>query len=403
MAAVSPAGLQVTNENWQTPPQLAWAFQHVADLFPTAVISRGTGPVAPLAAAAGLAASTTALSQVVVTSPYDGTKSTVEGIIGTTWTDGWIVLHDGVAVAEEYRGGMTPATLHLLMSVSKSLIGCVAGSLVAEGALDVEALVTAYLPELSESGYAGATVRNLLDMRSGIGFSEDYLDQDAEVRVLEEAIGWAPHRRDAVPDGMHAFLKTLRQRGPHGGPFEYRSCETDVLGWVCEAAAGVAMPQLMGDRLWSRLGCELDANIGIDSHADGMFDGGISTSLRDLARFGAMVLRGGASLTGEQVVPESWVADSFAGGADSREAFALSPDDNRMPGGMYRNQFWFPFPDRDVLLCLGIHGQMVYVNPAANVVAAKFSSWPTPQNAVALFGTVAAFDAIADTIAARAG
>ena len=74
MAAVSPAGLQVTNENWQTPPHLAWAFQHIAELFPTAVISRGTGPVAPLAAAAGLAASTAALSQVVVTSPYDGTQ-----------------------------------------------------------------------------------------------------------------------------------------------------------------------------------------------------------------------------------------------------------------------------------------------------------------------------------------
>ena len=137
----------------------------------------------------------------------------------------------------------------------------------------------------------------------------------------------------------------------------------------------------MSELLWSRLGCESDANIGIDAHGDGMFDGGISTTLRDLARFGEMVLRGGVSLTGEQVVPESWIQDSFAGGPDSREAFALSPDDNRMPGGMYRNQFWFPFPDRDVLLCLGIHGQMVYVNPAAEVVAVKLSSWPTPQDA----------------------
>jgi CubicO group peptidase (beta-lactamase class C family) len=400
MAVVSPAGLQVTNENWQTPPQLAWAFQHIADLFPVAAISRGAGAVAPMAPTPGLTASTAALSRVVVTNPYDGTKSTVEGIVGTTWTDGWIVLHGGQVVAEAYAGGMEPATLHLLMSVSKSLIGCVAGSLVAEQVLDVDALVTTYVPELATSGYDGATVRHLLDMRSGVAFSESYLDQDAEVRVLEQAIGWAPHRRPAVPDGMHEFLKTLRQKGPHGGPFSYRSCETDVLGWVCEAAAGIAMPQLMSARLWSRLGCESDANIGIDSHDDGMFDGGISTTLRDLARFGQMVLHGGTSLTGERVVPESWIQDSFAGGRDSREAFALSPDDNRMPGGMYRNQFWFPFPDRDVLLCLGIHGQMVYVNPAAGVVAAKFSSWPTPQNAVALFSTVAAFDAISEHLSA---
>jgi CubicO group peptidase (beta-lactamase class C family) len=69
-----------------------------------------------------------------------------------------------------------------------------------------------------------------------------------------------------------------------------------------------------------------------------------------------------------------------------------------MPGGMYRNQFWLPFPDRQVLLGLGIHGQMVYVNPAAGVVGAKVSSWPTPQDAVALFATLAAFDAIAATV-----
>lgn len=399
MAAVSPAGLQVTNANWQTPPQLAWAFQHIADLFPVATISRGAGPVAPLTPAGALGASTGVLSQLVVTSPYDGTKSTVEGIIGTTWTDGWAVLHRGQLLAEGYANDLQPSTLHLLMSVSKSLVGCVAGALVASGSLEVEGLVTAYVPELATSGYAGATVRHLLDMRSGIAFSEAYLDEAAEVRLLEQAIGWAPPRHQPVPDGMHEFLKTLRPKGPHGGRFEYRSCETDVLGWVCEAAAGVAMPELMSELLWSRLGCENDANIGVDAHGDGMFDGGVSAALRDLARFGEMVRRGGVSLTGIQVVPESWIRDSYTGGPDSREAFALSPDDNRMPGGMYRNQFWSPFPGRDLLLCLGIHGQMVYVNPAAEVVAVKLSSWPTPQDAHALFANIAAFDAISAAVA----
>ena len=112
-----------------------------------------------------------------------------------------------------------------------------------------------------------------------------------------------------------------------------------------------------------------------------MFDGGINACLRDLARFGSLFLNGGVSLTGEQVVPPSWIADTFAGGADSRAAFAASPDDNRMPGGMYRNQFWFPYPGNNVLLCLGIHGQMIYVNRAAGLVAAKLSSWPLPQDA----------------------
>ena len=149
-------------------------------------------------------------------------------------------------------------------------------------------------------------------MRSGIAFSEDYLDLDAEVRLLEQAIGWAPRRHPGVPGSMYEFLLTLRQKRPHGGPFEIRSCETDVLGWVCEAAAGTRMPELMSGVLWGRLGAEHDAAIAVDATGTGMFDGGICATLRDLARFGAMVLAEGTSLTGEQVVPASWIQDTLA-------------------------------------------------------------------------------------------
>jgi CubicO group peptidase (beta-lactamase class C family) len=392
MTSATPAGLQVTSENWQTPPYLGWAFQHIAELFPTAVIPRGAGPVAELARA------TADIGSLPVRSAYDGTQGTVASVMAATSTDGWIVLHDGAVLAEAYPGGMAPATPHLLMSVSKSLVGCVAGALVAQGVLDVDAQLSSYVPALEKSGYNGATVRHLLDMRSGIKFSEAYLDPNAEVRRLEEAIGWAPRRHEDVPEGMYPFLLSLQRKAAHGEPFEYRSCETDVLGWVCETAAGVPMAELMGQLLWSRLGAEEDANIGVDAFGAGMFDGGISAALRDLARFGVMLQREGTSMTGQQVVPASWIRDSYAGGPDSRAAFASSPDDNRMPGGMYRNQFWFPYPDRDVLLCLGIHGQMVYVHPAARIVAAKVSSWPTPQDAVALFSTMAAFDAVAASV-----
>lgn len=101
-----------------------------------------------------------------------------------------------------------------------------------------------------------------------------------------------------------------------------------------------------------------------------MFDGGISAVLRDLARFGAMILAAGVSLTGKQVVPASWIQDTITGGPDSRAAFAGGPVDNGLPGGMYRNQFWVPYPDRDVLLCM-------------------------PQDAWKFFATVRASDAIA--------
>jgi len=397
-----PGGVSL--DNWQAAPYLHWSFQNVAELLPTATISRGTGPIAVLPTAPST------LGEIVVADPPEGHHRhwlwprreaharTVADVMAETATDGWMVWHDGTVLAEEYLGGMEPSTLHILMSVSKSLVGSVAGVLAASGLLDVDAPLTTYVPALGSGGYAGATVRHLLDMRTGIDFSEDYLDPDAEVRVLEEAIGWASQRRDGLPSTMYDYLLTLQASGPHGGAFDYKSCETDVLGWILEAASGARMPELMSEVLWSRIGAEFDANIGLDTVGTGMFDGGISAALRDLVRYGAVLVAEGVSLTGAQVLTPAWVADCFAGGPDSREAFAASPSAGPMPGGMYRNQYWIPSSDPDVLVCLGIHGQMVYVNRRTRVVGAKLSSWPTPQDAGKLYSTLHAFDAVSDAL-----
>jgi CubicO group peptidase (beta-lactamase class C family) len=377
----------VTLDNWQTADQIGWTFCHIAEIFPTATISRGSERAVPLSRRIVSVAELNCRDA-------DGESTTVGAIMKATETDGWMVVHHGKLLAEHYAGAMEPDTLHLLMSVSKSIVGILVGALADQGALNVDEQVTRYVPELERTGYRGATVRHLLDMRSGIAFSEEYLDSDAEVRVLEQAIGWAPRRSPDVPNTLRGYLLTLRQEMPHGGPFNYRSCETDVLGWICEAAAGQRFPKLASELIWSRLGADFDANIGIDSAGTGLFDGGMSAALCDLARFGSMIAQEGTSLSNRQVVPAAWIADSFAGGSDSREAFASSPDDTRMPGGMYRNQFWFPWPDRQVLLCLGIHGQIIYVDRATGLVAVKLSSWPTPQDPWKLFSTLAAFDAI---------
>lgn len=374
----------LTLQNWQTDPHLHWAFQHLADFLPTAPISRGAGPVAELPQRSA------DLSAIAIPG-----GDTVGHVLDSTATDGWIVTHHGEVVEERYPGGMTPDTPHLLMSVSKTLIATVAGALVGQGALSPDALVTRYVPALEQCGYAGATVRHLLDMRSGIAFSEEYLDPLAEVRLLEQAIGWAPRTVPDLPDTMYGFLLTLRRKGPHGGPFDYRSCETDVLGWVCEAAGGMRMPELMSTLLWSRIGAQTDAVIGVDREGTGMFDGGINACLRDLVRVGTLFLTDGVSLTGEQVVPPTWIADTLAGGEDSRAAFAAGRDAGRFPGGMYRNKCWVPYPGDDVVLCLGIHGQMIYVNRPAGIVAAKLSSWALPEEDDKLKATIAAFDTVA--------
>lgn len=383
-----------TVSDWREPGHLQWSFQHLDELLPSAAIRRGDGPVADLPhdpVALG--------SLQVLLAP--GQTTTVAEIIARTESDGWLVLHDGRIVVEEYLDPMTPETRHLLMSVSKSVVGIVVAALADRGTLDVGAPVTAYVPELAESGYAGATLRDVLDMRSGVRFSEEYLDPAAEVTLLDEAVGWAPRAHDG-PRTLHEFLVSTVAERPHGGHFAYRSCETDILGWVVEAATGRPFAEVASDLVWSRLGVEHNAFITVDSAGSGMYDGGVNATVRDLARFGAMLLDRGTSLTSEQVVDGAWIDDLFAGTPDLREAFAAGPHAGLLPGGHYRSQFWVP-AGGDVILAVGIHGQLVYVDRATRVVGVKLSHWPVPTDPERMEQTLALFGAVAQHLAGDAG
>ena len=373
-------------DQWQFAPYLQWSMHHIEDFLPVASIARGER-------VSTFERRSSDLESLSIAHPWEQRSASFAEVMQTTHTDGWMVLHRGAVVAERYFGELAEGGMHLLMSVSKSLTATVAGLLAASGDLDLERPVTEYVPELAGSGYEGSIVRNLVDMRTGVRFSEEYLDEDAEVRLLEEAIGWAPKRHLDVPDSLLGFLATLGQKAPHGGPFDYKSCETDALGFVIGAAAGEHPARVMSERLWGPMGAEFDANVGVDGVGAGMFDGGVSAAMRDLARFGHLFVNGGRAADDVSVLPEWWVEDTFAGGADSRAAFAEAPQPTFMPGGMYRNGFWFPGESSDVMLALGIHGQMIYINRATGVVGVKVSSWPTPQDAEKLFWTVRAFEA----------
>ncbi|MEE6165196.1 serine hydrolase [Mycolicibacterium sp. 120322] len=370
----------VTLDNWQTGPVNRHTSGRMREIVPTARVAAGRTPL-PLAEDD---------RRLDLDMPLaDGT---IASVLDDTFTDGFLVLHDGVIRAECYPGDLEPGRPHMLYSVSKSIIGSVAAVLIDSGALDPNHPVTHYVPELCESGYAGATVRHILDMRSGIKFREEYLDPDAEVRHLDQALGWVPRTSPDVPATLYEYLPHLCQQRPHGGVFEYRSCETDVLGWVCERAAGERMPELLSRTLWSRFaGDDMDA--GVDRAGSVFHDGGLAASLRDTARFGELLRRGG-----DHIVPRAWIDDALTGAADSRDAFANSPTDTGLPGGMYRNQFWVPYPDRRVLMCLGIHGQLIYVDFDRAVVVAKLSSWPTPLDPALDAATLALADTAADAV-----
>jgi CubicO group peptidase (beta-lactamase class C family) len=387
---------QVTLDNWQDPPFNRWAFRHMRELIPGQLIPAGRHGPGPLPAS-GLSLGDPPVARL------DGGAATVEGVLAGTFTDAFLVLHDGEIVAERYFAGMTAGTPHLLMSVSKSILGCVAGALADRGLLDPQAPVTAYVPEVGDSGYAGATIRDLLDMRTGVAFRETYTAPDAEVRVMERSIGWRP-AQPGDPVGAYPYLAALGRAGPHGGEFSYRSADSDMLGWACERASGIRTADLISALVWQPIGAESDAEITCDPLGSAIPDGGISATARDLARFGQMLIDDGMSAAGV-VVPAGWLADVRSPDPGVREAFAQTDNEPVLPGGWYRSQFWvIPGPGGPVLVCLGIHGQLIYADRAARTVVVKMSAWPDAQNTAYLLDTLRACAAVAARLsAARAG
>jgi CubicO group peptidase (beta-lactamase class C family) len=186
----------------------------------------------------------------------DGTSSRVSSILSDTYTDACVVLQDGAVVFENYGKHGGPQRRQALMSVSKSIVGCVAAILIERGDLDPERPLTDYVSELQDSGYRGATVRHVLDMRSGVRFSEEYTNPVAEIRELDRWIGWSERTGAGGPHGLYPYLLTLQADAPHGGELHYRSAETDVLGWVCERASGSEMAQLLSSLVWQPMGAE---------------------------------------------------------------------------------------------------------------------------------------------------
>jgi CubicO group peptidase (beta-lactamase class C family) len=370
MAGVPPFPDQslVTLANWQDPPFNRWAFQHIRELIPTARIARPAAP-APLPRA----------ERDVLGFRFrnSGRELTVAEMLEETYTDGFLVLHQGHVVAEHYFNGLAPDVPHLLMSVSKSVTSAVAGVLAGRGELRVSTAVEEIVPELGGTSFEGAAVQDLLDMRAGTRFDEDYANLEADVRTYERVYLWRPDNEEPRPADALGYFATLRNDGPHGGPFRYRSILTDVLAWVIERAAGTRLHELIARELWQPMGAEFDAEITLDAHGNPMADGGICACLRDLARFGQLYLEGGRT-----IVPEDWISDTIRGAPDGAQAFAAGGQPGPA-GAHYRNCWWVWQPDVPFYQASGINGQAVYIHVPSQTVVAKFSTWPTASSAPA--------------------
>ena len=358
-----------TLANWQDAPYNRWAFQHVRELIPSARIRAGRA-----AGRRGWPHATRQLGEVEFR--YQGKELTVGDWLDASWTDGFLVLHRGRLVSEQYFNGLEPDTPHLLMSVSKSVTAAVAGVLAGRALLDPAAEVTAILPELRGTSFDGATVQHLLDMRTGTRFNEDYADLDADVRAYERVYLWRPSDGKPVAADAIEYFGTLVNDGPHGGPFRYRSILTDVLAWVIERASGERLHQLISRELWQPMGAEFDAEITLDARGNPMADGGVSATLRDIGRLGQLYLNRGRAGR-RQVIPAWWIDDTVRGAPDGARAFAEGNERTGYPDGAhYRNCWWIRDPSVPFFHASGINGQNVFVHVPSGTVVAKLSTWP---------------------------
>ena len=364
---------QVTLANWRTAPYNRWAFHHVRELVPTAAIPRGAGSAWELSA---------------------GPMDLPVGDLAATNTDGIVILHQGRMVFEQYANGMTPSSPHILMSVSKSLIGLLAGIMVERGMLDPNRDVTDVVPELKATAYRGATIRHLLDMRVGVAFDENYLATSGLIIAYRKSTGWNPLVLGEAASDLRSFFGNLTQAdGPHGGRFHYVSPNTDLLGWVMERSAGRRFADLMSELLWQPMGAEYDALITVDRLGAPRCAGGLCLTTRDLARVGQLIAQGGRR-AGVAVIPQSWIEDIFSAG--DPQAWLAGPFVPLFPGQPihYRSKCYVVRGERPLFFGFGIHGQHLFVDRSAGLVIAKFSSQAAPLDVGRIAETLALVERI---------
>ncbi len=391
--------IRFTDPDYFAFPKLRWTVCHFRELMPTTVVRNGSEGVSelPVDIDAGIDGGVEFL-------PLGGkAPMTWRDAFDANYTDGILVLHQGRVVYERYDGCLDEHTLHGAMSVTKSLTGGLLGEvLVAEGSLDETALVGDIIPELARSAFGDATVRQVLDMTTALDYSEDYSDPDAEVWTYARA--GSPYlvseQREGPPRSYFDYLKTVRKDGEHGEAFGYKTINSDVVGWlIARTTGGVSVADYFSERIWSKIGgAEREAFYTVDSIGTPFAGGGFNATLRDMARIGLLVLNEG-KWAGEQIIPAQAIASIRNGG--DRAVFAKARYE-LLDGWSYRGMWWISHDDHGgAFAARGVHGQTIWIDPAADMVIVRFASNPVAGNAANDPTSLPAYRAVADYLMAQ--
>ncbi len=294
---------------------------------------------------------------------------------------GIVVLKDGNIAYEEYFQGTSPDDLRISWSVAKSYLSALFGILLDEGAINsIDDQVTKYVPELAESAYNGATIRNVLNMASGVEFDEDYLDFNSDINKMGRVLALG----GSMDEFSIAITGTINTPGEK---WQYVSIDTHVLGMVIRGATGRSIPDLMVEKLLTPMGLEADPIMLTDGDGVAFVLGGLNLRTRDYARLGQMYLQEGM-YNGQQIVPADWVIQS------------TSPSAPTALGAIqYGYQWWIPSDAKpSEYFARGIYGQYIYVDKIAGVVIAVNAADKGFREAGSFDQNLAAFRTIAASL-----
>lgn len=279
----------------------------------------------------------------------------------------FLVLKDNQILAEYYFHGSDANSRFLSNSVGKSITSTLFGVALEEGKIaSVDDPVTKYLPVLSSSGFSRVTLKQALQMATGIALSKNAQDPYSSEHALNAS----------VLRGKPSFLdyiKTLKAdpKVKPGTVFDYQNVNTEVLGLAIETATGMPFNEYLQAKIWSKIGAQSDAYLyRAKEQTDQCAFGCFSATLRDYGRFGLMMMNGG-TLDGTHVVSDSWIKQ-----ATRPEPSAPQPKDDDQG---YGYQWWISAGKDGAYEGHGIFGQILYVNPTKHIIIVILSAWPQPD------------------------
>lgn len=295
---------------------------------------------------------------------YQGKEKSIQDFIGGTNTTGLIVSDGRQILFEAYYDGNTADDRVITWSVSKSIVSALIGIAIEEGYIErINDPLVKYAPRLINSGYKDVTIKQALQMTSGIRFNEDYGDTSSDVNRMGGSLF-------AFNRPLAAIVLTLENERAPGTFNRYVSADTQVLGMVLRSATGKTVTDYTSDKLWKPLGMSADASWLIDAEGMEAVFAGLSMTLRDMMRFGVLYMNKGEA-NGVQVVPEHWIMDSI-----TPDSEPLLPGENPLSDWVmgYGYQWWLPESEEGEFMAMGIYGQAIYINPARKIVIAKTSA-----------------------------